>query len=126
MNKDIKNYVEQEVWAVVGATDNTKKFGWKIYKKLKNQGFTVYPVNPKLKEIDGEKVYSRLSELPEKPGAVDIVVPPQVTEEVVKECKELGIERVWMQPGAESMAAIKYCQDNGIEVVYNACVLVDF
>jgi predicted CoA-binding protein len=126
MNKDIKNYVEQKVWAVVGATDNTKKFGWKIYKKLKNQGFIVYPVNPKLKELDGEKAYSRLSELPEKPGAVDIVVPPQVTEEVVKECKELGIERVWMQPGAESMAAIKYCQDNSIEVIYNACVLVDF
>jgi predicted CoA-binding protein len=53
-----------------------------------------------------------------------MVVPPAITEKVVKEALALGLTRVWMQPGAESAAAIDYCHDNGIEVVHDACAMV--
>jgi hypothetical protein len=55
---------------------------------------------------------------------IDLVVPPTVTEQVVREAHDIGLSRIWMQPGAESQAAIKYCHENGIQVVYHACAMV--
>jgi len=61
--------------------------------------------------------------LPEKPDVVNLVVQPRVTEEVVKECKRLGIKKVWMQPGSESKKAVNFCLENNIEVIYNICIM---
>jgi len=121
----IKEFLQKEnVFAVVGVSSNPAKYGHQVYKDLKEAGYTVYPVNPHLNEILGDRCYHSLSELPEKPDAVDTVVPPTVTEKIVEECKELGIERVWMQPGSESEQAMEFCRRNHIKVVHDMCVMV--
>jgi len=125
MQELIEDFINRRVWAVVGASQNPAKYGYKIVQDLSSAGYKVYPVNPKGGEIEGIPVYRSLRELPEKPEVVDIVVPPQVTEEVVKECKELGLTRIWMQPGAESEKAIRYCEENGLQVVYGVCAMVN-
>lgn len=119
------DFLNENVFAVVGATSKTEKYGYKIYKHLKNIGKKVYPIHPALKDIEGDKVYKSLSDIPDKIGVVDIVVPPQVTEKVLEECKELGIYKVWMQPGAESDKAIEYCKTNNIQYIANACVMIE-
>jgi hypothetical protein len=96
-----------------------------VYKDLKGAGYKAYPVNPNAKEVLGDKCYPYLKNLPTKPDVVNVVVPPRVTEKVVKTCKMLGITKVWMQPGSESEDAIKFCHENGIDVVYGACVMVE-
>jgi len=53
-----------------------------------------------------------------------VVVPPAQTERVVREAAEVGIQRVWLQQGAESATAIKYCQDQGMSVVHGECILM--
>ncbi|MDU2577412.1 MAG: CoA-binding protein, partial [Veillonella sp.] len=53
----IQQALGQKVWAVIGATHKTEKFGYKIYKCLKDHGYEVYPVNPNVAEIDGDKCY---------------------------------------------------------------------
>lgn len=56
---------------------------------------------------------------------MDVVVPPAVTEKIVEECKDLGINMVWMQPGAESDKAVKFCQDHDIGVIHGGpCAMV--
>ncbi|HDN79366.1 MAG: CoA-binding protein [Chloroflexi bacterium] len=125
MQELIEEFINRRVWAVVGASQNPAKYGYKIVQDLTAAGYKVYPVNPKGGEIEGIQVYRSLRELPEKPEVVDIVVPPQVTEEVVKECRELGLTRIWMQPGAESEAAIRYCEENGMQVVYGVCAMLN-
>ena len=115
---------KQNVFAVVGVSQNPAKYGHQVYNDLKEGGYVVYAVNPNINEVLGERCYHSLSELPEKPDVVDIVVPPTVTEKIVKECKELGIEKVWMQPGSESEHAIRFCEENGINVVHDVCVMV--
>lgn len=110
--------------AIVGFSKDKNKYGNKIFYFLKNRGFNVYPVNPKLDEVDGIKIYHSLKDLPEKVDIVNLVVPPKVTEKVVKEVKEAGLENVWMQPGSESDLAIKFCKENNIEVLYNSCIMV--
>jgi predicted CoA-binding protein len=119
----IGDFTARRIWAVVGASNDPNKYGHRIFQTLRAAGYRVYPVNPKGGEIDGARVYPTLADLPERPEVVDIVVPPAVTEEVVRQVKALGLTRVWMQPGAESEAAIRYCQENGIQVVYNACAM---
>lgn len=113
------------VVAVVGASRDRSKWGWKVYNKLLSDGFRVYPVNPKYGEIEGRRCYPDLKSLPEKPDMVITVVPPKVTERIVEECRDIGIRKVWMQPGSESQKAIEFCRRNGIEVMYNACFVVD-
>jgi len=115
----------RNIFAVVGASTNPEKYGNKVFKELKDAGYRTYPVNPNCVELYGEKCYPNLHSLPELPDIVDIVVPPNITEKIVKECKKLGIKKVWMQPGSESEKAIKFCQRNGIEVIHGVCVMIE-
>lgn len=122
----INKFLEKtNIFAVVGASRDPEKYGHQVYKDLKGAGYKVYPVNPNAKEILGDKCYPDLKNLPTKPDVVNIVVPPKVTEKTVKTCKMLGITKVWMQPGSESENAIKFCHENGIDVVYGTCVMVE-
>jgi predicted CoA-binding protein len=120
----ISDFVNRRVWAVVGASQDRAKYGNRVLRSLHTAGYTVYPVNPKGEVIEGLQAYSSLESLPERPEVVNLVVPPSVTEEIVREAHRLGLSRVWMQPGAESQAAIDYCHEHGIQVVYHACAMV--
>ena len=113
------------VVAVVGVSINPEKWGYKLYNALKPVYSGVYAVNPRYEAVDGVRCYPDLRSLPEKPDVVVTVVPPKVTEAVVEVCRDLGIRRIWMQPGSESEKAIDFCRDNGIEVIYNCCLVVD-
>jgi len=122
----IRSFLDKKnVFAVVGASRNPEKYGHRVYRNLKEAGYTVYPVNPNADEVLGDKCYPKLESLPVKPDVVDLVVPPKVTEEVVKECRSLGIRKVWMQPGSESEKSVEFCKKNGIEVVYGVCVMIE-
>lgn len=118
----VQTMLEQKVWAVVGSFRSPEKWAYRIYRKLKQGGHTVYAVNPGIKEVDGDPVYASLADLPEVPAVVNVVTPPPVTEELVKECARLGIPYVWMQPGAESEAAVRAAEEAGLNVLHNACV----
>lgn len=122
---DIATMLECKKWAVVGATDNAEKFGYKIFKFLKDSGMEAVPVNPGVNEILGQVCYPSLKDLPEKPEAVDIVVPPKIGEQIVKDCAELGIQNVWLQPGADTEQVVKTAQQLGLNVVYHACIMVE-
>ena len=120
----IEEFISQRIWAVVGASPNPAKYGNRIFHNLVEAGYMVYAVKPNANEIGGHKVYPTLSDLPEAAQVVDIVVPPKVTEQIVQECAQLGLSRVWMQPGAESKSAIDFCRQNGIAVVYGVCAMI--
>ena len=120
----ISDFVGRRVWAVVGASQDRQKFGNRVFRSLRDSGYTVYPVNPTVGKVEGDRAYPTLADLPETPEVIDLVVPPAVTEQIVKEAGQLGLTRIWMQPGAESEAAIAYCQEHDIEVLYDACAMV--
>ena len=116
---------KRNVFAVVGASRDPSKYGHQVYRDLRTAGYTVYPVNPNADEILGDKCYPSLESLPEMSQVVDLVVPPKVTNQIVKVCKKLGIRKVWMQPGSESETALNFCKENNIEVVHGVCVMVE-
>ena len=119
------NFLNKKTWAVVGATDNTGKFGYKIFKSLKDAGYTVYPVNPGVTDIQGVKCYASINDLPEKPDAVDVVVPPKVGEQIMRDCAACGVKHVWLQPGANAENVSKLGKQLGLEVIDTGCVMAE-
>ena len=121
----IEEFMAQKRFAIIGASADTSKYGNQIFRNLTGRGYEVYPVNPGLEELEGTKCYPSLSEIPVKVDVVDFVVPPNVTEETLKECKRLGLERIWLQPGSESEEAIAFCNENNLKVVHSVCVMMN-
>lgn len=111
-------------YAVVGASNNQEKYGYKVFKDLLNAWYKVVPVHPNEREILWTKVSSRLSEVKEHIDRVIFVTQPVVTEKILEEVKTLGIKNVWLQPGAQSDKAIQFCKDNTIECVHDACIMI--
>lgn len=121
----IDQFLESRIFAVVGVSKNEEKYGFKVFQDLKRGGYTVYPINPHCEEISGDRCYPNLESLPEKPDVVEFVCPPPITEGMVKKLPGLDIDKVWMQPGAESREAIAFCEQNGIKVLHDICVMVE-
>jgi len=112
--------------AVVGASRNPEKWGYKLCRFFKLAGYRrVYPVNPSADSIDGDVAYPSLSSLPEPPDVVNVVVPPRVARHVAKEAARLGLKRIWFQPGSEDEEAIGTCLSAGMKVVWDACMMVE-
>lgn len=124
MSSLIAEFPKYRKWAVVGVSEDREKYGNKIYRDLRDAGYRVFPVNPKLETVEGDRCYPSLKALPEVPDVVDLVVPPQVGLTVVQECLDLGIQRIWFQPGSESDAAIQKAEAGGMAVVHDACIMI--
>ncbi len=122
---DIQDMLKLKTWAVVGATDNQEKFGYKIFKCMKAAGYTVFPVNPGIQEVMGEQCYPTLADLPVVPDAVDLVVNRRIGVKVVEQCAELGIKNIWLQPGADADTVVALAREKGLKVIHNACVMVE-
>jgi len=120
----IDDFLGQESLALAGLSRSGKKFGNAVLKDLSAKGYEVLPVHPEAAEIGGVRCYPSLADLPSRVGGLVLVVPPAQTEALVKEARETGIVRVWMQQGAESDAAIRYCEDHGINVVHGECIMM--
>ena len=119
----LNEFLRGETWAVVGASDDRSKFGNITFRELKRRGKTVIPVNTKAAQVEGEKAYPNLADVPEHVDRVLIVVPPKQSEIVVRDADTAGISSVWFQPGAESVAALAYCESHGMVAISGYCIL---
>jgi predicted CoA-binding protein len=113
--------------ALIGASNDSTKYGNIIFKDLKSKGYTVYPINPKATSIEGVPALKSLEELKEK-TKVDLlvyVIPPKLTLESLHKAKELGYKRVWLQPGAADAAVAEYLDMHDFQYIIGACVMVE-
>ncbi len=129
----VNDFLAQKKIAVVGVSDKRETGCNAAYRKFKEAGYTVYPVNPRLSTYDGAPCYPDLRAIPDKPDGVFILTNPKIAEDLVAQCVELGIGRVWLhcmmgtKPGlaanmtSVSPAAVQMCRDNGITVIPGTC-----
>ncbi len=120
----VDDFLAQRSLAVVGVSRGGKKFGNTAYRELKAKGYRLFPVHPEAEVLEGDKCYPSLSSLPEPVGGVLVVVPPARTEQVVRDATAANIPRVWMQQGAGSGEAIRFCEEHSISVVAGECILM--
>jgi predicted CoA-binding protein len=112
--------------AVTGVSREPKGHGSNVvYKRLRERGYEVFAVNPNADEVEGDRCYHNLRSIPDGVEAVVIGTTPEVAEETMRECAELGIKHVWMHrgPGAGSVseAAAAYGRQRGIAVIDGGC-----
>lgn len=110
--------------AIFGVSSHAHKFGNDLYKSLRQQGKSVFPIHHSLQEFEGEKCFSSLSQLEANPNGVVVCVHKTKAMDIVRECNARGIRYVWLQKGSESPEVVEYCQNNGIEVIYGYCLLM--
>ncbi len=129
----VQDFLAQKKIAVVGVSNKRETGCNSNYEKFKSAGYRVFAVNPHISEFKGEPCYPDLKSVPEKPDAVFILANPKVTDQIVRECVELGIKHVWMhcmmgtKPGVAasmtsvSQEAVELCRQNGISVIPGTC-----
>lgn len=112
------------LYAIIGASNNEEKYGYKVFKDLLEAWYKVVPINPNEKEILWKEVYPSLSKIKKNIDVVIFVTQPNITENILQEVKTLRIKNVWLQPWSESNKAILFCEKNNITCIYNACIMI--
>jgi predicted CoA-binding protein len=115
---------------VTGVSRTTNGHGGNVvYQRLRDRGYEVFAVNPNADEVEGDPCYHDLRSIPGGVDGVVIVTRPEVTDEVVRDCGEAGVPRVWMHQSFKagssvSHEAANYCREHGITVIEGACPMM--
>jgi len=91
-----------KVVAVIGASNDRRKFGNRAVRAFQREGYTVVPINPHETEVEGLKAYASVLDVPGPIDMATLYVPPEVGERVIAEIAEKKIREVWLNPGADS------------------------
>lgn len=133
LNNLVQDFLSQKKIAIVGVSDKRETGCNAAYKNFKDNGYEVFAVNPRIASFQGDTCYPDLTSLPSKPDAVFILANPNVTDQIVSQCVDLGIKHVWMhcmmgtKPGlaagttSVSPSAVDVCNANGISVIPGSC-----
>ena len=109
--------------AIIGASSDRGKFGNKAVRAFQQQGYTVYPVNPKEAEIEGLPAFKSIKDLPIRPDMVSIYLPPPVLLKVLPDIAARGCDELWLNPGTESDDVLAEAEKLGLNVI-QACSIV--
>jgi predicted CoA-binding protein len=109
--------------AILGASNDRSKFGNKAYRAFIDQGWKVYPVNPKETEIEGDTCYPNLAALPERVERITVYTPPPVTLSLLPEIAEANPDEVYFNPGSESAQVYEKSKELGISAIFACSIL---
>lgn len=121
----IEDFLAQRRIAMVGISREPRSFSVGLFEELCRRGYDVVPVNPKTPNVLGHRCFARVQDIrPTVEGAL-LMTSPDVTDQVVNDCAEAGVPRIWMYraggTGAVSKSAVSFCQERGIAVVPGQC-----
>jgi len=129
MRSMVDDFLAQKSIAVTGVS-RTKKDAVAniIYRKLRELGYQVFPINPHAEVVEGDTCYPNLRVIPTTVEAVVIATRPETTEEIVLQCAEVGISRVWIHrsfgQGSVSESAVNFCREHDIKVIPGGCPMM--
>ncbi|HEY6052916.1 MAG TPA: CoA-binding protein [Gaiellaceae bacterium] len=112
--------------AVTGVSRTPRQHGSNtVFKRLRDRGYDVFAVNPNAEQVEGDRAYPDLRSIPGGVEAVVIGTRPELADQTMRECAELGIEHVWMHrsygAGSVSSSATTYGREHGITVIDGGC-----
>ncbi len=126
----VKDFLAQNRIAVAGVSRTREDAANIIYRKLKRSGYQAFPVNPNIDTFEGDLCCPDLKSISGGVDGVVIITRPQVTEEIVRQCPDAGVSRVWMHQSlarlgtSVSEEAATFCHENGIIVIAGACPMM--
>jgi hypothetical protein len=111
--------------AVIGLSENPGKPSHYVSAYMQQHGYKIYPVNPSIPNVLGEKSYASLSDLPIKPDIVDVFRLPKFILAIVDEMINLRLSNLWVQQGIINLEAATRAEAAGIHVVMDRCIMVE-
>ncbi len=131
LKEKVDDFLSQKRIAVAGVSRTPGSAAANaIYKRLRENGYQVYAVNPNADEVEGDRCYHTVQAIPEKVDGIVIATPASATEKVVRDSAEAGIKRVWMHNGIHSLGtsvsdnAVEFCKEHDMMVIAGACPLM--
>jgi uncharacterized protein len=131
LDAKVADFLAQKRIAVAGVSRDGKDHpvGNLIYRRLKATGHEVFAVNPHMQAFEGERCYPNLQAIPGGVDGVVIITRPEVTEQIVHDCRDAGVRRVWMHQSmgkatSVSADAVEYCRQHDINVIAGACPMM--
>lgn len=125
LQQAVDDFLSRKRIAVVGVSRDSAQPANLVYRSLRKAHYDVFAVNPNAAEAEGDACYANLASVPGGVEAAMIVTTPEVADDVVRECANLGISRVWMHrsfgKGSVSPAAEAFCRERGIAVIAGGC-----
>ena len=109
--------------AIIGASNDRRKYGNKAVRAYRQQGYAVYPVNPREREIEGLPAFRSIREVPVRPDLVSVYVRHQVLIGLLPDISERGCDELWLNPGTESEEVLEVARRLGLNVI-QACSIV--
>jgi len=109
--------------AIIGASSDRSKFGNKAVRAFVQQGYTVYPVNPKESRIEELPAYKSIADVPVRPNMISVYLPPPVLVKVLPDIAAKGCDELWLNPGTESDEVLALAEQLKLNVI-QACSIV--
>ena len=109
--------------AIIGASSDRAKFGNKAVRAFRQQGYTVYPVNPKETAVEGLPAFKSVKDVPGKLDMISVYLPPPVLLKVLPDIAAKGCDELWLNPGTESDEVLAEAERLGLNVI-QACSIV--
>ena len=116
---------EARTIAVVGLSANPSRPSHYVSAYMQRMGYKIYPVNPAIETVLGERSYASLTELPVKPDVVNVFRAPSRISAIVDEMLLLGLKNLWVQLGIVNLEAAERAEQGGIRVVMDRCIMVE-
>lgn len=130
MNRTIDAFLNSKEVAIAGVSPKKGNWGQVLMKELQKKGITVYPINPKHNEVEGTPCLGSVKELPKTTESLILAVNPTRALEIISQCADTGVKRVWMNQGvgegAFSSEAVEMLKEKKIEYVYGFCPMMFF
>ena len=122
------DFLAQKRIAIVGVSRSGDVAANSIYKRFRSVGYDVFPVNPNAEKVEGDPCFSSVKTIPGGVDAVVVATHPKASEQVVRDCAEAGVSKVWIHhsfgEGSFSAEAVDFCRENDISVIPGGCPLM--
>ena len=126
--ESIAAFLRGRRFAVAGVSRQSAQAANAVFRKLRNAGYEVFPINPKAAEVEAVKCYSSVASVPAALDGVVIATSPDVSVQIVRECGDHDVRRVWFHrsfgSGSVSEEAVRECGARGIDCIVGGCPLM--
>ena len=109
--------------AVIGASNDRRKYGNKALRALRERGYTVWPVNPNESEVEGIPAFKSIRDVPQRPEMITVYVRPEVVLQILPDIAAKGCDELWLNPGTESDEVLRRAEELHLNVI-QACTII--
>jgi predicted CoA-binding protein len=126
--ESVTQFLEGKRIAVAGVSRHGDVAANAVFRKLRDSGYEVFPVNPNADKVENVPCYPDIASVPGKLDGVVIATHPDISASIVRQCNEHGVNRVWFHrsfgDGSVSNEALNECERLNMEYIVGGCPLM--